>query len=430
MSKFRKALITKELHGVSRSYIQSKIRYLFESVAQCKLSAAPWFKELHTLRNARSLSIIWILSFLLCGFLSAQVKVRLFTGIDPGSVIFTVTRGEYKLDAFRGNIAAVKPGEPLIISKFDGKLAVKTRNSPGFIADSVLFSGMTGNDSFSLRANTLSPVRQNYSGDLQCKPDLGALLLINICDVEAYIAGVVNAEGGSGKIRDYFMTQAVIARTYMYRNLDKHINDGYNLCDNTHCQAFNGITDDTLINRASFSTRGLVILGSDSTLIISAFHANCGGETSPAENVWLTGQTYLKKVSDPYCLFSRNARWQKSFSISEWLGYLKNSGLTEVPENLSLLNFSQINRLNDYRAGSFSLPLRQIRTDFDLRSAYFSVKVEGDSVRLSGRGYGHGVGLCQEGAMVMASKGFDFKQIINFYYTGVIISDIKNAVRK
>ena len=54
--------------------------------------------------------------------------------------------------------------------------------------------------------------------------------------------------------------------------------------------------------------------------------------------------------------------------------------------------------------------------------------VEGDSVILNGKGYGHGIGLCQEGAMSMADKGSDFKQIIDFYYTGVIISDIRNAV--
>jgi stage II sporulation protein D len=52
---------------------------------------------------------------------------------------------------------------------------------------------------------------------------------------------------------------------------------------------------------------------------------------------------------------------------------------------------------------------------------------EGNTIILKGRGYGHGVGLCQEGAMVMAAKGFKFSEIITFYYTDVIITDIKNA---
>ena len=69
-----------------------------------------------------------------------------------------------------------------------------------------------------------------------------------------------------------------------------------------------------------------------------------------------------------------------------------------------------------------------MRLDLNLRSTFFSVFASGDSMILKGRGYGHGVGLCQEGAMVMASKGFSYREIINFYYSGVIISDIKNAV--
>ena len=63
----------------------------------------------------------------------------------------------------------------------------------------------------------------------------------------------------------------------------------------------------------------------------------------------------------------------------------------------------------------------------NLRSSFFSVVSLGDSIVLNGRGYGHGVGLCQEGAMVMAGKGFDFRQIIDFYYSEVITTDIKHA---
>jgi stage II sporulation protein D len=69
-----------------------------------------------------------------------------------------------------------------------------------------------------------------------------------------------------------------------------------------------------------------------------------------------------------------------------------------------------------------------MRTDLNLRSAFFTLSVEGDSITIHGRGYGHGVGLCQEGAMVMADNGYTFKQIIDFYYTRVRIADIKDAL--
>jgi stage II sporulation protein D len=237
---------------------------------------------------------------------------------------------------------------------------------------------------------------------------------------------VIRAEGGSGQESEYYKTQAVIARTYLYKYFNKHISDGYNLCDDIHCQAFNGISADPKIVAAIRSTSNIVILDRDSLLIISAFHSNCGGETSTAEGVWLTNQPYLKKVIDPYCINSRNAKWQKSFSTESWTGYLKKSGLTG---NISpsVYNFSQNNRITEYKAGQFTIPLRIMRSDMNLRSSFFSVVYNGDSIVLNGRGYGHGVGLCQEGAMAMAGKGFTYKQIIDFYYSEVITTDIRHA---
>jgi stage II sporulation protein D len=370
----------------------------------------------------QKLLILSILTLLPAILASAQVRIRIFADQTPESSVFSVTSGIYEINSFNGNNQTVKEGALIVISRFNDKLAVKVMNGKGFVCDSVLLSGKTGKDLFSLRVNGKAPLRRNYSGDLQCLPDLGTLVFINNCNIESYVAGVVKSEGGSGKYQEFFKTQAVIARTYMYRYFEKHAADRYNLCDNTHCQAFNGITADTGIINAALETRDEVILGPDSALIISAFHSNCGGETSPSEDVWLTQQPYLEKVSDPYCLESRNAKWRKSMSLTEWTGYLRKSGYNGNVDDASLLNFSQITRLNFYQAGSFSIPFRQIRSDLNLRSTFFSIAVEGDSVILTGRGYGHGVGLCQEGAMVMAAKGFSYRQIIGFYYKNVRVS--------
>jgi stage II sporulation protein D len=375
----------------------------------------------------RQIIIFLILCVVSPAFSSGQVKVRLFSNIKPESAVFSVVEGEYGI-FFNSDTLKVTKGESFVITKYNGKLAVKTRNSKGFICDSVLLSGQTEDDLFSIRVNKNEPVRQYYSGDLQCFPDMETLVILNNCDVEKYVSGVVKAEGGSGKNIEYFKSQAVIARTYMYKYFDKHLNDRYNVCDDTHCQAFNGLSSDSVINSAALETKGLVILDKDSTVIISAFHSNCGGETSASEDVWLTSQPYLRSVSDPYCLTSRNAEWGKNLSLNEWVEYIKKSGFNGNTDDPSVFNFYQKNRLTDYRINSFSMPLRKIRTDLNLRSTFFSLFSEGDSIIMKGRGYGHGVGLCQEGAMEMASKGYNFRQIIDFYYFGVLIDDIKNAV--
>lgn len=359
---------------------------------------------------------------------SAQIRIRIFAERNPGEALFTVTKGYYFIIA-AGDSVGVDKGESVMLSFNDEKITVKPYGSAGFSCDSVIMDPSSDSCSFLVRTMGNSPVRRGYTGRLSCYPDLGTVILINTSDIEQYVAGVVRTEGGTGQDPEYYKTQAVIARTYMYKYSHRHLADGYNLCDNTHCQAFNGIATDTALLAAARSTHNLVILDQDSILIYSAFHSNCGGETSTAEDVWLSNLPYLKKVIDPYCRNSYNAKWHKTIQASDWMNYLRKSGYTGNPELKSSFDFLQDHRMTEYSTGSFTFPLQMIRKDMELKSSFFSVRTEGDLVLLEGRGYGHGVGLCQEGAMVMAAKGFDFRQIINFYYTGVMVSDIKNAVQ-
>ena len=82
-------------------------------------------------------------------------------------------------------------------------------------------------------------------------------------------------------------------------------------------------------------------------------------------------------------------------------------------------------RITVLRYGAVSIPTREIREYFNLRSAYFNVSIKGNVVTLSGKGYGHGVGLSQEGAMRMASLGYTYREIIRHYYKGAMIVDKK-----
>ena len=383
-----------------------------------------------SLRTARFFFLLVNIIFLFPAPSEAHVKIRIFADQVPSSVLFTVRKGRYFMNCFPGGTFNLLTSESVLIAKHGKRIAVKKNGLSSFVCDSVLFSGVDEHAVFMLRVNTNNPVRQCYAGDLLCIPDLGTVVLVNLTDIESYIAGVVRAEGGHGKHAEYLKTQAVIARTYLYKYFKKHQTDGYNLCDNTHCQAFNGLTEDTAIIAAVEKTRGRVILASDSTLIISAFHSNCGGETSPSGYVWLTDVTYLKGIKDPWCTNSGNAQWRKSYSTEEWAGYLGKSGETSGLENISQMTCYQENRSYEYKVGNISLPYIKIRDDLGLRSAFFSVIIEGDSVILTGRGYGHGVGLCQEGAMEMAKRGYDYQKIISFYYTGVHVADIEEAVQR
>jgi stage II sporulation protein D len=351
-----------------------------------------------------------------------QVKIRLFSEKYPSSTLFTVAKGSYTFESYNGEQSQLKEGDYLVVSLSNKKLGIKNGTDPAFYCDSISLVSNEEGGRFTLRINSQSPERRTYSGNLVCKPDMETMVFINQVDIEEYIAGVVRAEGGPGRDREYVKTQAILARTYLYKYIDKHIIDGYNLCDNTHCQVYMGITNDTSIIKAVEATKGMVIIDADSIPILAAFHSNCGGETAGSEDVWLTSLPYLAKKIDPYCTSSNNAVWEKILPLNTWVEYLKDKGYNGT--NVNDLNFTQSTRVPEYVAGEFSFPLTTIRTDFGLRSTFFSLKVSGDKIVISGKGYGHGVGLCQEGAMQMALKGYNYEDIIEFYYTGATISKV------
>ena len=76
-----------------------------------------------------------------------------------------------------------------------------------------------------------------------------------------------------------------------------------------------------------------------------------------------------------------------------------------------------------------SIPLKTVRADFKLKSAFFSINPKGDTLYLQGKGYGHGCGLSQEGALRMVTKGYSYKDIIRFYYKGIEIKKYDDVVK-
>jgi len=369
----------------------------------------------------------------LCGTAAGQddgkIKIRLRTEQKNETVILKAATGKFIIKVFPGFGAEVEEGKSVAITLFGNRLACKVGDHKALVADSVIFSSTSAACRFTITAPGEKDERKTYTGSLSAYHDLNGLLLINECKTEDYIAGVVRAEGGPGKHPEYARTLALITRTYTERYFSKHLSDGYNLCDGTHCQVYNGITGDTMIINAVRSTSDKVITTPDSILIISAFHSNCGGETSPSEFVWLTSLPYLSKVTDTFCTSSRNAVWEKKLSVEEWTGALKTYGYEGHVNKPAPFVFSQPARVMNYTAGSFSVPFNLLRTTLGLRSSWFSVSADGDSLVLRGRGYGHGVGLCQEGALAMALKGYRYEDIIRFYYKGVVITDSRYARR-
>ena len=373
---------------------------------------------------------IWLLLICLVVFNiegRAQVKIKLFSDYSLQSVSVTVTEGRYEILKSNGENIGLSKNDRITITSLNGLLTVKPDSAGGFNDSIITLKGETGKDVFALVIPGKKLVKRNYSGDLTCSAGKRSIVILNTCPSEDYISGVVLAEGGNKQNIEYYKAQSILARTYMFKYIEDNFGESDFLTDNTDCQVFFGITSDPAILKAAVLTKGQVILDRDKTVIECAFHSNCGGVTCSSGDVWLSHKPYLKSVTDPFCQNSKNAKWKKSISLDRWVNYVRKSGYIGKTEDPSVFSFSGQSRSGSYLIGSFALPFTRIRTEMHLPSAFFTVKLKGDSVVLNGRGFGHGVGLCQEGAMMMARQGYTYTQIINFYYNGVIITDISKA---
>jgi stage II sporulation protein D len=245
------------------------------------------------------------------------------------------------------------------------------------------------------------------------------------------VAGVVQSEGGgSVKDNDFYLVQAITCRTYALNNFKKHVKEGYNLCDSTHCQLYRGRCKTNEILAATFKTAGDVIVDKDNKMISAAFHSNSGGQTINSEDIWKIPTTYLKAVNDTFSLKMPNATWEYKILESNWLDYLSSRFSYQVDDPAKknyALNFTQDTRKVYF---SDSILLSTIRYDLGLKSTWFSITHDGSYLVFNGRGYGHGVGLSQQGAIRMAQLGFNYLDIIKFYYKDVEVVNFDELMIK
>ena len=264
--------------------------------------------------------------------------------------------------------------------------------------------------------------QRTYEGNLEVSMLIsGSLLLVNEVEFETYIAGVVQSEI-YGKKTDIFRIQAIISRTWAIRNMGKHQGDGYNFCDNVHCQAYLNRCIRPDIMLGAISSSGETLVDSLGALIETPFHSNSGGETANSEDVWRAALPYLRSVEDTFSLNMKQSDWVKTLNKDRWLNYFEKNHKIDIHDSANLdtlLHFTQEHR----KVRLLGIPLTRIRIDFQLKSTFFSVSVDSttDNVILYGHGYGHGVGLSQEGAIRMVELGVPYDSILRHYYSGAFL---------
>ncbi len=263
--------------------------------------------------------------------------------------------------------------------------------------------------------------------------------------IDTYLYGVVSAEMPASFELDALKAQAVVARTYtiykIIHNGGKH--EGADICDDsTCCQAWiskedrlakwEEATRDAYWNKiveAVDSTQGKMITY-EGEPINAFFHANSGGTTEAPFHVWGgTGYPYLQAVQtageEGYTQYASDA----SFTVEELTQKIqeKHSEFTmdiTNPDCIAVEEYTEGGRVKTIRIGNVTLSGVEVRTLLGLRSANFTVQIEGNTIHFHVIGYGHGVGMSQTGADSLAKQGKNYEDIIKHFYTGVEIQDM------
>lgn len=267
-----------------------------------------------------------------------------------------------------------------------------------------------------------------YEGDFVVSNKKGFLEIVNEIDLEQYLEGVVESEAGPGQKIEYYKVQAIISRTYAIKYWDKHKSSGFNLCDGTHCQAYlHKRNQSSFIDSAVKYTRQIILQDSANQLSSTFFHANCGGQTCEPDVVWNQRIEGFSSFRDTFCVHTSQAKWTKKIPLKDWFSFIEDKYNFPTWDSMSYeraVNFEQNERKAFYINPVYGIPLRDLRESFKLKSTFFSCRKDGEFLVLDGKGFGHGVGLCQEGAMNMAKHGYKYQQILSFYYPNSKLAEI------
>ena len=358
--------------------------------------------------------------------LAFPVKISLFNSRQIRSVVVSAWNGGLTISSTDGFQYSIADGKAIYASLHDGKIWLSDESEQIGSFKSITVQGVDSMTVVRIRPVLPQVEARNYEDLIIMTADVDRILLVNQIDVDIYIAGVVEAETGQRQTIEFYKAKAIICRTYLYRNINnsRHQNEDFHLCDDVHCQAYKGqCINRNMILTAVRATKNIIITNpKDSEPILAVYHSNCGGETESSQNVWQTSLPYLVPVVDTYCTSSANARWQKTISLDEWVAYLAKNGFTPNPNVVTDFSFQQHHRVQDYKINNIAIPMRKIRTDWQLKSTFFSISIEKNNVVFNGRGYGHGAGLCQEGAMEMGRREVKYDDIIKFYFRNVTLT--------
>ncbi len=328
---------------------------------------------------------------------------------------------------------------------------------------------------------------KEYRGAFEVRNNGDLFRVINIVDTDDYLASLLGREMSTSWPIEALKAQAVCARNYAFTIGGKHTSYGFDICAEQHCQVYGGVSSEAeSTRRAVKETEGVLVTYKDK--VVPLYYFSCdGGYTEDSENVWVSAEGYLRGKKDIYenPKYAKLYNWEKTFTKEEIeeilrnknidVGQLKDVVIEEMSDNNGVIKLTFVGD-----AGKKSITKSSVRSYLSLNSNAFTIEKhafgeeveeveppkvsvltadgvveisepeyilsadglyeipyekedtkEADEAYASytfhGHGWGHLVGMSQWGAFSMATEGYSYKDILNFYFTDIVI--VENRVK-
>jgi stage II sporulation protein D len=277
---------------------------------------------------------------------------------------------------------------------------------------------------------------RRYRGRLLIEALGNRLALVNVVGLEDYLRGVLPSEVESGGPAEALKAQAVAARSFALAEMRDSSSKAWDLDNSSDSQVYGSREAETAAtDTAVRSTRGEV-LAWHGGVAHAFFHGNSGGYTADEAEVWggSASPDYLQGVPDPWSEHQRHSTWTAAVPLAEAETLLGRAGLwtgvltAVLPRDRSasgrwarIVLVDGLGRTSTVSANAFRRAFGADR----VRSTRFDVRVEDEALVFDGQGWGHGVGMSQEGAFAMAKSGWDYRAILYFYYPGTYLARLR-----
>ncbi len=278
---------------------------------------------------------------------------------------------------------------------------------------------------------------RNYRGQITLINNSGkSITVINSIELEEYVRGVLHHEISDKWPLEAIQAQAVATRTYAVYSMQQYAGRDYDLTSDIYSQVYGGRSAERYrTNLAVRRTKGEV-LTYKGKVFPAFFHANCGGITEDANELWDIDLPPLKGgVDSPFSVNSPHYKWRRNFRLKDIQQKLNKAGVAigDIQE-IKVVERNKSGRVRNLqltaRDGSVKTingkSFRDILGPNILRSNKYEIVMKGWYVDFEGLGWGHGVGMCQWGAYGMAKLRYDYKKILSFYYPSSVITTLRN----